>query len=142
MAGHFVGKLQLTTDQIGDFGELLAAVDLSRPVLGRYRRPLFKPVHLGGKYPAVDYIIDVLSTDSKPIGFFFAQVKSTSAASVSGERLSVTITKDRFNALAALPAPAYLIGVDTNAEISYIVAANRNVRADVPGILRAYNLKK
>jgi hypothetical protein len=55
--------------------------------------------------------------------------------------LQLTVTRERFNALAALPAPAYLIGVDTRVECSYIVAANRQVNADVPSILRAYNLK-
>ena len=74
---------KLATDQIGGFGELLAATDLSRPVKGRYKRPLFKPTHLGGKYPTVDFIVDVLAADATSLGFFFVQVKSTTQGASS-----------------------------------------------------------
>jgi hypothetical protein len=36
-------------DQTGQFAELRARLDLSRPVLGRYRRPLFRATPLGDK---------------------------------------------------------------------------------------------
>ena len=61
-----------TSDQIGFFAELLASTDLSRPVVGRYRRPLFRVTSLGEKYPAVDLIVDVLGADDVALGFFFA----------------------------------------------------------------------
>jgi hypothetical protein len=135
-----VRRRAFSTDQIGDYGELLAAVELSRPVPGRFKRPLFKPVHLGGKYPAVDYIVDVLGPNARNMGFFFLQVKSTARGHIAGNRLGVFIKRDSFNALAALCAPSYLIGVDTRSETCHIVAANKPVLADVPGIAMAYNL--
>src|SRR5688572_21078004 len=39
----------LTSDQSGELGELLARVHLSRPVGGRYRRALFQATPLGGE---------------------------------------------------------------------------------------------
>ena len=121
----FLPIVQLTTDQIGDLGELLAAIALSRPVLGRYKRPLFKPTHLGGKYPAADFLVDVLTSDHHFAGFFFVQVKSTrKAGGPRRSRLPVTVGREKLNPLARLPAPAYLIGVDLTTERSYIVSAS------------------
>jgi hypothetical protein len=118
------------TNAIGDFGELLAATDLSRTIRGRYRRPLFKPTYLGQKYPSVDFIVDVLNTDGSTGGFFFVQVKSTSKAG-EGARIRVSISPKKYNRLASLPAPTYLIGVDTRAERTYLVAALKPIKKPI-----------
>jgi len=116
--------VRISTDQIGDLGELLAAIALSRPVLGRYKRPLFRATHLGGKYPAADFLVDVLGPDNQCRGFFFIQVKSTRKRSgASRRRLPITADRAKFEQFARLPAPTYLIGVDLTTEICYIVAA-------------------
>jgi hypothetical protein len=130
----------LTANQSGDLGELLARVHLSRPVGGRYARALFQATPLGGKYPTVDLIVDVLDSNSEPIGFFFAQVKATQSASVGGARLSLTVEVERYRRLTRLHAPAYLIGVDVTNERSYIIAATRTARSTLPSILRDYPL--
>ena len=129
----------LTSGQSGNLGELLARVHLSRPVGGRYRRALFMATHLGGQYPTVDLIVDVLDAADEPVGFFFAQVKSTQFALQGGTRLSLTVDLERYRRLTRLRAPAYLIGVDIQAERSYIVAAIspapdalRNIPRDYP----------
>ena len=129
-----------STDLIGDFGELLAAVDLSRPVKGKYRRPLFKPSHLGAKYPSVDFIVDVLGPDFTSLGFFFVQVKSTSQAGDPRNRLPIQVEGEKFNSLARLPAPTYLIGVDMNSETSHIVAAHKPRSTAVSSITRRFRL--
>ena len=126
--------IRLTSEQIGDLGELLAAVNLSRPVRGRYNRPLFRPIHLGAKYPTADFIVDVLAADAHPSGFFFVQVRSTDQSSSAG-RLPVKVDRVRFNRLARLPAPGYLVGVDLKAESCHLVAANKTVAADLPSIV-------
>jgi len=128
-------------DHIGDFGELLAAVDLSRPVKGRYQRPLFKPTHLGGKFPTVDYLVDVLAADSSSVGFFFVQVKSTSQGLNNINKLPIGVEQIKFNRLAEIPAPTYLIGVDTIAEVSYIVAAYKRRTAAVSSIVCDFSLR-
>jgi hypothetical protein len=78
-------------------------------VKGKYRRPLFKPSHLGAKYPIVDFIVDVLAPDSTSLGFFFVQVKSTSRGNNPQDRLPIQVEAEKFNFLARLPAPTYLI---------------------------------
>ena len=78
----------MTADQIGRFAELLAAAAMSRPVGGSYRRPLFRATHLGEKYPTVDLIVDLLGPKDVSRGFFFAQVKGTTAAKATDVRLA------------------------------------------------------
>jgi hypothetical protein len=126
----------LTANQSGDLGELLARVHLSRPVGGPYRRALFEATPLGGKYPTVDLIVDVLDPESEPVGFFFAQVKATQSASHAGARLSLTIETDRYRRLTRLRPPAYLIGVDVGDERSFIMAATPPAPATLPSIPR------
>ena len=55
-------------------------------------------------------------------------------------RLSVTVPKRKFNQLARLPVPTYLIGVDLRSETSYLVAAQRIRREPVYSITKAYNI--
>jgi hypothetical protein len=131
---------ELTTRQSGTLGELLAMVHLSRPVGGRYRRALFQATSLGGTYPTVDLIVDVLDAESEPIGFFFAQVKATQSASRGGARLSLTIDSQRYRRLTRLRIPTYLIGVDVADERSYIIAATAPASTTLPSIVRDYAL--
>lgn len=133
--------VESNTDQTGGFGELLAAADLSRPVRGRFRRPLFRPTHLGGKYPVVDYMVDVLAPDGTSLGFFFVQVKATTKGKRITGRLPVSVSRDRFSRLARIPAPSYLVGVDVNEEVSYIIAADRTRRTGISSITRTYSLR-
>lgn len=131
----------MTTDQTGDIGELVASLDLSRPVMGHYKRPLFKPSHLGGKYPTVDFIVDILAPNSESKGFFFVQVKATEEAINAARRLPVSVTTEKFNKLVTVPVPTYLIGVDRRNEQSYIVTACRRRNARVSSIITDYSLK-
>lgn len=132
---------KLSTDQIGDLGELLAAADLSRPVAGRSGRPLFRATSLGGKYPTADFLVDLLAAADTTVGFFLAQVKATNLVTAPARmRLSVTVPKRKFNQLARLPVPTYLIGVDLRSETSYLVAAQRIRREPVYSITKAYNI--
>jgi hypothetical protein len=129
-----------SADQIGDLGEWLAAVDFSRPVKRGYKRPLFRPTHLGGKYPAVDFIVDILALDGASLGFLFVQVKSTTLAPTPADRLPIVVAQDHFNRLVRLPAPTYLVGVDVTTERCYLAAAYKRRRSAVPSITTAYNL--
>ena len=132
---------KLSKDQIGELGELLAAADLSRPAAGRFGRPLFRATSLGGKYPTVDFLVDLLADDDATVGFFLAQVKATNhVAAPTRKRLPVTVPKRKLKELARLPVPAYLIGVDIRSEMSYLVAAQRIRREPVSSITKAYNI--
>src|SRR5689334_20765389 len=129
-----------TSDQIGRFAELIAETDLSRPVRGRYRRPLFRAVRLGEKYPIVDFLVDILGPDDLALGFFFAQVKGTTLLP-TGARLAVDVDAERYNRLVRIPAPTYLLGVDVSAEETYLIAAHRPRAAGVSSITRAFRLR-
>lgn len=130
----------LTTGQSGNLGELLASVHLSRPVGGQYRRALFQATRLGGTYPTVDLLVDVLDPVGEPVGFFFAQVKATQWGSRGSTRLPLTVDPGRYRRLTRLRAPAYLIGLDLGAERSYIVAATPPAPAALAGISRDFPL--
>jgi hypothetical protein len=131
----------LTNDQAGRLAELIAATDLSRPVKGRVRRPLFRATFLGDKYPIVDILIDVLGRNDTSLGFFFAQVKGSTAVTAAHARLPVGVKLDRFNQLARIPAPTYLIGVDLPAETAYLVAAHRPRKVGVSTITKVFCLR-
>jgi hypothetical protein len=131
-----------TNDQIGRLAELIAATDLSRPVRGRYRRPLFRAIPLGDKYPTIDILVDVLGRNDVSLGFFFVQVKGTTMSTPAHGRLPVGVALDRYNKLVRIPAPTYLIGVDVSAETAYLVAAHRPRKADVFTITKAFCLRE
>lgn len=131
----------MTNDQIGELAERIAAVDLTRPVRGLHERPLFRVAPLGGKYPTVDFLVDIVDDRDASIGFFFAQVKGTASADPLAVRLRVEVYRDRYNALVRLPAPTFLIGVDVAAELSYLVAAHRPRTAKVSTIAKDYCLR-
>lgn len=130
----------LTREQIGRLAELIAATALSRPVRGHYRRALFRATALGEKYPTVDFIVDVLGPGDVSLGFFFAQVKGTTAGVGPGRRLPIDVPLDRYHLLLRMPVPTFLIGVDVDAEASFIVAAHAPRAARISSITTAYDL--
>ena len=130
----------LTTDQAGNLGELIAAADLSRPVKGRYQRPLFMPTILGGKYPTVDLIVDVLAADATRLGFFFVQIKSTESSSLRAVRLRISVPYKKYNELVILQAPTYIVGVDVNSSTSYLVGAYNKRSVRVSSISKSFRL--
>lgn len=129
----------LTPDQIGHIAEAAADADLSYPVSSPRERVIFKPTYLGDKYPVVDFLVDILAPDSRPIGYFFAQVKGTTRT-LSAARLPITVSADGFNRLVAVPAPTYLIGVDVRSRSTYLVAAHTRRGRAVSSITRGFPL--
>ena len=115
-------RVRQTADQIGSRGELLAALALSRPVLGRYRRPLFEPTHLGAKYPAADFLVDALAASGESVGFFFVQVKATTRTG-GQRRLSLAADRATLERLSRLPIPTHVVGVNLATERAYVAAA-------------------
>jgi hypothetical protein len=105
---------------IGDRGENL--FELAITDYSQFRRPLFRPAFLGGKWPAVDYLVELTGVRGMT-PFFFAQVKSTAAPIVGGE-VHVTLPPGKRRALARLPGPTYLVGVQEPLERAFIRAVN------------------
>lgn len=134
-------KVKASTNAVGDFGEILAQAHFSRPVRGKYQRPLFRASHLGEKYPVVDFIVDILDRDESSLGFFFVQVKATNAAKPKAKTLSLQIELPKYNRLARIPAPTFLVGVDINAEKVYLVGACKPEKKSFSSICKKFDLK-
>lgn len=134
-------KVKASTNAVGDFGEILAQAHFSRPVRGKYRRPLFRASHLGEKYPVVDFIVDILDPNEDSLGFFFVQVKATNAAKPKAKTLAVKIELPKYNRLAQIPAPTFLVGVDVDAEQVYLVCAARTEKKAFSSICKKFDLK-
>jgi hypothetical protein len=130
----------LTSDEIGDFAELVAATDLARTVQSPSDRVLFRTIPMGDKYPGIDFMVDILEPGGVPRGFFFVQVKGTMRGTDATKRLPIAISHAGYNRLLKFPAPTYLVGVDVRLGSSYIVAAQRPRDAGVYSITRAYPL--
>lgn len=130
----------MTTNQIGRLAELLAAAALSRPTGPPRGRPLFRATPLGDKYPAVDFLVDLVDRNDASRGFFFAQVKGTASAKPTTPRLPIDVARDRFNRFAGITAPTYLLGVDVRTEVTYLVSAWKARRSPVSSISKAFSL--
>jgi hypothetical protein len=111
----------VTKDDIGDRGQLLVSLLLT-DLCGR-DVPYFRPRFLGDKYPAFDFLVEVVDA---PAYFFFAQVKATTQGYTKAEnRLLVQLDQAAVDRMVACPAPAYLIGVDANRiGVGYILSVN------------------
>jgi hypothetical protein len=129
-----------TSDQLGRYAEAVAWAAFVRPLARGTRAPLFRTTYLGDKYPTVDFLVDLVGPTDRPQGFFFVQVKGSASSPPAATRLAIDVPKDRFNALAALAAPTYLIGVDLVAGVPYVVVANRRRRSRVSSISKAFPL--
>jgi hypothetical protein len=118
-----MGSLSLQ-DAVGLRGESIFFVALTK-LYGR-PEPIFNPRFLGEKYPAVDYLVELIAPDAQRIAYFFVQVKTTREGYTKRDhRLKVKVSDRDVARLGALPAPAYLVGVDEVNEIAYLVSANQ-----------------
>ncbi|HET7228946.1 MAG TPA: hypothetical protein VFJ16_03055 [Longimicrobium sp.] len=99
-------------------------------------RPLFRPAHLGGKWPTVDYLVEAVGRPD-PDAFFFAQVKCSENA--NGGAIPVTISDDMWLRLRALPAPTYIFGIDDVTESGYILSVN-GYRGPIRSVPRTFPL--
>jgi hypothetical protein len=130
----------LIREHRGSFGEMIAAMELSRAEKRKYSRTLFRAIYLGDKHPVTDYLVEALGPDSDVPGFFLAQVRSTMREPLSSSRLPIDMDVANYNRLARLCMPTYLIGVDLRAERAFIVAAKMPRKARVSSISAAFDL--
>lgn len=132
---------RMSQNQIGNFGELLTETEFCRPVGKKYNRPLFRANNLGQKYPVVDFVVDLLDSREKSIGFFYVQVKSTDDPSAGKKkRLPIECPYHKYNAMVNLPVPTYLVGVDVWRETIYVLAAERTRKRKLSSIGKLHDL--
>jgi hypothetical protein len=110
------------SDLIGARGESRFLVLITEPHDGE--RPLFRAQRLGEKWPATDFLVELLVSDGVT-GFFFVQVKTTRQGFTERDRrLKVTVAQHTVARLASIPAPTYVVGIDDIDGTGYIVSAN------------------
>jgi hypothetical protein len=63
-------------DDIGSRGEAIFELRITDPH-GPGGDPLFRPYHLGEKFPTLDYLVELVGLPAGGVGYFFAQVRST-----------------------------------------------------------------
>src|SRR5581483_12511939 len=68
------GRLPMTSDDIGNRGQAIF-YKLMTELCGR-ANPYFRPHFLGDKFPALDYLVELIEPRAGA-PFFFVQVKST-----------------------------------------------------------------
>jgi hypothetical protein len=113
-----------TSDDIGARGESIFVFRVmqtcNRP------RPYFRPCFLGEKWPAFDFFVELV--DGGPMTpFFLVQVRATSRGFIERaglRRLRVSVAAADIQKMAQSPAPAYVVGVDTNDESAYILGVH------------------
>lgn len=125
-------------DYIGFNGERIFEKSISR--LHTPTTPLFTPRFLGDKWPVVDYIVRLEELSGIP--YFFAQVKTTQQGYTPSGRLQARVTAEEMNALAACPAPTYIVGVDAVSESCFIVSANGEKHAAMSTLPTAFPLDR
>ena len=105
---------------VGDRGENI--FELAITDYSQFAEPLFRPAFLGDKWPALDYLVELTGVKGlTPI--FFVQVKATAAA-IAQNRLEVELPPKKKKALARIPGPTYLVGVQEPTKRAFIRAVN------------------
>ncbi len=118
-------------NDIGDLGEGIFNVVISRDYL-------FKPRHLGEKWPASDFYVELLGT--KKIMFFIVQVKSTDQGYLVNKNLNVQLPKNKLHSLNSYYCPTYLAGVDNNGNRVFMTAINKNKHKGISSLPTTFEL--
>jgi len=115
----------MTSNDIGDIGEAIFNL-----VISRYG--LFRPSHLGDKWPVSDFYVELKNNDNYL--FFIVQVKATAKPMTKGRQLPISATREQIRKLNAYYSPTYLAGVDVIKEKVYLKAINQEVTSNIRGI--------
>src|SRR5262245_53418898 len=96
--------------------------------------PLFRPRFLGDKFPAFDYLVELVGSEAY---FFFVQVKTTRAGYRRGRgarRLRVNVDREDVRQMAASPVPTYVVGIDEPRGRGYLLSMNEPRRTGLGGL--------
>jgi hypothetical protein len=125
-AGDTAGA-QTLSNLIGDRGE--KRFELAITDYRMFQRPLFRPSHLGDRWPTVDYYVELLGVRGFT-PFFFVQVKSTTAPlSTEAAAIPIKVSKDKCDRLYRIPGPTYLGGVHEPSGRAFIRSLHQKPRS-------------
>lgn len=129
----------MASDDIGDRGQWLFCLLMTQICTGR-NEPYFRPRFLGDKYPAFDYLVELVGSEEH---FFFVQVKATRQGYRAGRdarRLRVNVDRNDVRRMAASPVPTYVVGIDEPQGIGYLFSMNQPRRSGLGGIPARHSL--
>ncbi|HLN94047.1 MAG TPA: DUF4365 domain-containing protein [Flavobacterium sp.] len=123
----------MTNNAIGDLGEAIFNVEISRDYL-------FRPRHLGEKWPSSDFYVELVGL--KQNFFFIVQVKSTTQGYDASGFLKVKAPRQKLHALNAYYCPTYVAGVNVDTGEVYLIPINTNKRKDLSKMPVTFALNK
>jgi hypothetical protein len=129
----------VAADDIGDRGQWLFCLLMTQIASAR-NEPLFRPRFLGDKFPAFDYLVELVGSEAY---FFFVQVKTTRAGYRRGRgarRLRVNVDREDVRQMAASPVPTYVVGIDEPRGRGYLLSMNEPRRTGLGGLPARHRL--
>jgi Domain of unknown function (DUF4365) len=93
-----------------------------------FSKPLFRPGFLEGKWPAIDFYVELTSVRGKRL-YFFVQAKATSSTlAISSSSLSISTKKKDIDRLLQIPGPTYILGVHEPSKRVFV----QSIHAGIP----------
>lgn len=92
----------MTNNEIGDLGEAIFNVEITRDYI-------FRPRHLGEKWPSSDFYVELIGP--KEHFFFIVQVRYTTQGNDASGNMKIQAPKKKIADLKAYYSPTYLAGV-------------------------------
>jgi hypothetical protein len=131
----------MSRDDIGTRGEAIFRVRITDPY-GPDRTPLFRPCHLGEKFPTLDFLVELVGLPEGREAYFFVQVKATTRGLTRGQpaRLRVSVLQHDIDRMLVYPGPTYVLGVDCRTERAYIASVNGQAMGRIMGLPVKYPL--
>ena len=117
------------SNEIGSLGEAIFNLAITRDYI-------FRPMHLGEKWPISDFYIELIG--AKATYFFIVQIKATDKGLNSKGNLKVKLSKNKLHQLNTYYCPTYLAGVDNTTEEVYLMAINKNKRKGISSMPVSY----
>lgn len=121
----------MTNNEIGDLGEAIFNVEISRDYI-------FRPRYLGEKWPSSDFYVELIGP--KEHFFFIVQVKSTTQGNDASGNLKIQAPKKKIDDLNLYYCPTYLAGVNVNTSEVYLTSINKDVQKDISKLSTIFKL--
>lgn len=115
----------------GDLGEIMFKLEISRDAL-------FRPSHLGEKWPASDFYVELKGIAETL--FFVVQVKTTSLGMNNRGRLRISVPLKKLNRLRNYHAPTYVAGVDVTNGRVYMTPIHLIAQRGISSLSTAFEL--
>lgn len=127
-------------DYIGMRGEIIFEYLIGKKCSGRF---WFHATFAGEKAETKDYIVSLIKPSTGD-ATFFAQVKATTkgySGKGAARKLRAKVTKKDMAKLKKVNGPAYVIGIDVEEEVGYLVAVTKNSGKSLSAIPTSYRIE-